>query len=142
MQRNPDWERSLHAVLVNRAKEPFAWGTHDCALFACDCILAMTGIDAAAWFRGKYRNHNGARRIIRKFTGGFGLESLADTIARQHRVHEVPVTKAQRGDLLLLDSPLGPTLGIVSLDGFRAYAASPHGLEEFPVLHARRAWRI
>jgi hypothetical protein len=142
MTRLPDWEKRLHAALIERMSQPFAWGTHDCALFACDCILAMTGVDAAAWFRGKYRNHNGARRVMRKFTGGYGLESLADQIARQHRVHEVPITKAQRGDLLLLDSRMGPTLAIVSLDGFRACAASPQGLESFPVLQARRAWRI
>lgn len=142
MNRYPDWEIRLYNLLNKRAKQSFQWGKHDCALFACDCILAMTGDDAAAWFRGKYRGCHGARRIIRKFTKGYGLESLTDTITRQHHFYEVPVAKAQRGDLLLLDSPLGPTLGIVSLDGFRAYAASLQGLDTFSVLAARRAWRI
>lgn len=141
MTRLPDWETRLHAALITRTSTHFEWGTHDCALFACDCVLAMTGVDIADWFRGKYRSRNGALRIMRKFTGGYGLDSLAEKIAAQHRIHEVKMTEAKRGDIVLVDAN-GPTLGIVSLDGIRGYAASPQGLTEFRVLSARRAWSI
>ena len=38
-------ETSYVAVLIDAARRPFAWGTHDCATFAAACVFARTGVD-------------------------------------------------------------------------------------------------
>ena len=51
-RRREDWPERLLAFARSRERQPFVWGTNDCALFAADAALAMTGHDFAAPFRG------------------------------------------------------------------------------------------
>lgn len=63
---------------VARAR-PFAWGRHDCALFAADWVLNETGHDPAAAWRGRYRSEAGAARAIE---AAGGLEEAFDAALR------------------------------------------------------------
>ena len=51
--RLPDWQPRLQALIQARLAAPFAWGEHDCCLFVCDAVQAITGQDLslllAAW---------------------------------------------------------------------------------------------
>ena len=144
LKRRDDWPGRLLALIAERRATPFAWGRHDCALFACDAVEAMTGVDPAKGLRGKYRSALGARRALKEHAGA-GLTATARKIAKVHGCPEVPVLMAQRGDLAIVETEapggkrvlsLGVVMGEdVTVPGVNAMAA-------VPVSDARRAWRI
>jgi hypothetical protein len=108
-ERFENWPERLNALIALRCSRPFAWGEHDCALFACDAVLAMTGADPAAWFRGRYRTRRGAYRLLKTF-GGAGLAATWEKIAAQRGLPEIAPAFARRGDVLLFDAiPLLPS---------------------------------
>ncbi len=122
MTRHPDWPERLKAAIEDARDLPFAWGTNDCALFACNVILEITGVDFAAEFRGRYDDRRGAIRTLNEIAG-LGLEALADHLAEKHNIAEVPVAFAQRGDVMLMDMPTGPALGICAHDRHDSFLA-------------------
>ena len=140
MERCPDWPERLKAAIESARDEPFAWGTNDCALFACNVILEITGVDFAEEFRGRYRSRRGAIRALNKIAG-LGLEKLADHLADREGIAEVPVAFAQRGDVMLMDTPTGPALGIC-IGGEVAAPQENAGLAFVPAATARRAWAL
>lgn len=141
MKRKEDWPERLHEALLEHAAKPFAWGSTDCILSACNLIAAMTDVDPAAEFRGKYSTELGARKAIKR-AGHDSLETLAEKIAADHGMQEVGPKFAHRGDLVVFDAPEGPAFGIVHLNGRDAVCIGPDGLRRMPVLQARRAWRV
>jgi hypothetical protein len=149
------WQDILHSYLLRRQNEPFSWGSMDCCLFACDAVLEMTGVDLAADFRGKYDSLLTAVKAMKRFVADADedveepndgesdlVEAVAVTIALQHGIEEVPPLMAQRGDVVLLDSPLGKGLGILGLRGTHVHSAGPDGVVDVPLQECSRAWRI
>jgi hypothetical protein len=135
-RRRSDWpERLADAVRAARSR-PFVWGRHDCALFAFDCVLAMTGEDHLAAFRGRYRSAKGAVRALKRIGGVKTLEELVAGILGAPGQAQT----AQRGDLVLLDTEIGPALGVCL--GARCAFAGPDGLAYAPTVAAREAWRV
>lgn len=140
--RKPGWEIALSAFLADRRTCPFAWGTNDCCLFACDAALAITGMDLAADFRGHYTDRASAGAVIRAFCGG-GVQELALKIARQFGIQQWPaVGLARRGDIVLFAQRRRWTLGVVSLNGYELLAPAAAGLARLPLSQSERAWRI
>jgi len=137
MQRVENWPFLLHSFFEKRAAIPFAWGTHDCALTACDWIHALTGIDPAASLRGRYHTALGAARIIKRHGG---LLSIADDACALNGWPACPVLMARRGDIVAMDTIHGPALGIC--DGARAAFPAADGLAYFDLNQCRRGWRI
>lgn len=141
LTRHHDWEVRLHEFLQEREPEPFQWGRNDCALFACDAVLAMTGVDLAADFRNRYDNDLGAARVIISFTEGGSLGDLAAKIAGQHGIEEVGKLFARRGDIVLIPTEnRRGALGVVSLDGWSV--VGPGGPRRYELSYVERAWRI
>jgi hypothetical protein len=158
------WQELLHNYFLRRENEAFKWGTMDCCLFACDAIRELTDVDLAADFRGKYDSLRGAVRTMKAFTteatenteNGLPdvpisrspdeemdlVEAVAVVIAKRFQIEEVPVLMAQRGDVLLLDSPLGKGLGLLGLRGTHVHCAGPDGVVDVPLQECLRAWRI
>lgn len=95
--RLSNWPRLLSDHIEARTETPFAWGTHDCLLWAASCVAAITGKDPAADLRGTYHTAIGAYRLI-KYAGGFEqlIESRLDGGAKS-RTHR---NLAQRGDVV------------------------------------------
>jgi len=60
----------LKTYLDRVAEDPFEWGTHDCALFAAACVAAMTGMDFAETYRGKYNSARGAATALGELGAG------------------------------------------------------------------------
>jgi hypothetical protein len=119
---------------------PFAWGRHDCALFACDVVKAMTGVDMAWGLRGEYRTARGAYGLLKRLCGG-GLREFAQLTAARLGKEAVPPLMAQRGDVVLVPVQDGEALGICS--GRHVLVASKEGgLLPIPVSSAVAAWRI
>lgn len=138
-----DWPTRLLAVIESARSVPFAWGGSDCCLFACDCILAMTGVDPAACFRGRYHTKSGARRSLKAYAGA-GLEAVVERITRERAMPEVPPRMAQRGDVLLITAPECPPerLALAICCGACIAAQGAAGLIFVPFARGLRAWRV
>jgi hypothetical protein len=52
--RLPDWPEQLAAFIEARRDMPFDWAVNDCCVLAADAVLAMTGRDFLADYRGRY----------------------------------------------------------------------------------------
>jgi hypothetical protein len=140
LRRAESWPEFLAAFIEARKCRAFEWGAHDCALFACDAVLEMTGVDLAEDFRGQYSDAVSALRVIRRTALGVG--ELAENLAANFGIAEVPPALARRGDIVLFDGEHGETLGIVALDGCHVLAPAEDGLDTRPLAIATRAWRI
>lgn len=106
LERFPDWSQRVGAFMRDRAAVPFAWGANDCAIFAADAILAETGVDMAAGFRGRYRSKRGANLVLRAH-GWAGLEAMADSFLPRR------LERPRRGDVVLYAGQRGDFLGVV-----------------------------
>ena len=139
VDKRQDWPIKLNEVTARASTKPFAYGTHDCALFAADCVRAMTDVDLAKDFRGHYQSKPGAKRVLRQHEAD-DLEQLMDQIAARHGIQNASPMGAKRGDIVLRDTPEGPALGIVS--GHYCCFAAPQGLTMVTVRECRRAWDL
>jgi hypothetical protein len=141
MKRLPNWERKLEDAIAEAGAQPFVWGRFDCALWVCDAVLAMTGIDLAKEFRGKYGTGKMACMAIRQFCGGT-LADLADKIAKSVDAPEILPAMASRGDVVLANEGKYDSLAIVGLDARFALGAAEGGLIQVPRAIWKRAWRV
>ena len=139
--RKQTWEADMAKAFEAADAAPFAWGTNDCCLMVCDVILAMTGVDLGAGFRGKYATKEEADALIAFATDGGGVEELAEQICAANDMPEVEVNFAQRGDIVLHDTSEGPCLGIIDREG-GYYLSKKHGLLFLGRGNIRRAWRV
>lgn len=139
-RRLSDWRERLDAEIQRKATTAFAWGVNDCCLFACDLVLAMTGIDYAAKFRGRYSTPLGAARTLRDVAGVVSLPDLLDKLAAEEPWQEIEPARAQSGDWTLAFGDFGPTLAI----RFGALIATPGmvGVDLVPASRSLRAWAL
>lgn len=133
MTRFPDWQLKFAACVDKHRSIPFAWGTHDCVLWASNVILAMTGIDPAKAYRGKYNSALTAAKII----GTTGLGAMASQALGKT---PVDVKMANVGDLLLVKQDGQELLAICN--GDTVLAPGKNGLITLPISLAVQAWRI
>lgn len=136
LKRFPDWPERLSAHIHACLKRPFVWGSHDCCLFAMDCIMAITGEDLAAPYRG-YASQSQAMRLLKKHGG---VSGIAEAVARTYAIPEIIPMMMGRGDVCLFDVGHGDTLGICT--GTVICAPGLEGIVGTPTLQALRAWRI
>lgn len=135
MKRLKDWEPRLVEYLATAARTPFQAGTHDCALFMGACVEAMTGVDPAAKWRGKYKTiKSGIARVRRA-----GHADHVAVVAAMFE--EVAPAYARRGDIGVVDGSEGfGALGIVQGEGVYVLTHTGLGLE--PRRNLKRAFRV
>ena len=140
LQRFDDWPTRLDRFLDSRKLESFSWGKHDCCLFACDAVLAMTGTDLAADFRGQYHDARSALEFLGgRELGDFAAENLANQGVTELAA---PQRWARRGDMVLAEYQGQEALGVVGLSGDEAWAPGEFVLQKVPMEMVLRAWRI
>lgn len=132
--RLPDWKSRLIAFVSDAARTPFQPGVHDCALFSAGAVLAMTGVDYAANWRGRYTTLTGGLRVLRKA----GFADHIDLAARTF--DEVHPAFADLGDLAVIPTPEGDVLGVVQ--GEMIYGLNKGGIAYTPRVRATRAFRV
>ncbi|HEY1723953.1 MAG TPA: hypothetical protein VGF89_00915 [Steroidobacteraceae bacterium] len=134
--RFPDWPQRLDAAIEVARSLPFAYGTHDCCLFAADVVLAVTGEDHAAQLRGTYTSEQDAQALLEQLGG---LEAFV----RSKLGEPIHVAMAGRGDIMLADAPPPATLsGLGVCIGLRCAFADTRGLAFIPRQRCRLAWKI
>ncbi len=132
--RVPDWKTQLIAYLADAARTPFQPGVHDCALFSAGAVLAMTGVDFAADWRGRYTTLTGGLRVLRRA----GYTDHIDLAARNFA--EVPTAFMHLGDLAVIPTPEGPMLGVVQGEGVYVLSLTHMIIE--PRARATRAFKV
>ena len=133
--RLPDWPERLSDLVEARRNAPFAWGSHDCCLFAADAVLACTGQDPAADLRGAYATEAEAEAML---ADAGGLLALLGRIHDQRGAGAIPPALAQRGDTVLI--PVGNDLAVGVVLGADVAVPGPDGLVFLPLADARRCW--
>jgi hypothetical protein len=134
--RSPNWPEKLAAFVSARREHPFVWGAQDCCTFAADAVIAMTGRDPLADFRGRYSTEDEADAVI----GPDGLEAMLAQHLAAFGATEIPPLQAQRGDLALVRVANHTLLGVV----IGPTVAAP-GLERLAFVRAStalRAWAV
>ena len=127
-----DWQLRLAALVDQRLATPFAWGSHDCCLFAADAVIACTGADLAADLRGSYCSEAEAQAVLASHGGLIALAA-----ARLGR--SVRAELAQPGDIGLVSIEGRPTLALCGGPVF--LAPGPSGLVPLAPDQVLRAWR-
>ncbi len=129
-----DWKVQLAQYLGEVARAPFEPGVNDCALFAAGAVAAMTGLDLAADWRGKYQTLEEGLALLKG--AGFG-DHVA--LAAAHFAEIDPVFAAP-GDIAVVRAVEGEALGIVQGEGI--YVVTPRGLGVISMNTALRAFRV
>lgn len=130
------WEDRLASIIDERRSRPFVWGEHDCTLFAANVALALTGVDYAAAYRGKYNCAFGSARVLQELGDGTLRGSVGLALGP-----EIPIRLAGRGDVVLwTQEELGDTLGVCI--GAQSVFVGQDGLTDVPTLVCQCAWRI
>ena len=138
MRRLENWPTRLGRTIDAAMTKEFRWGEHDCCLFACDCIEAVTGVDPAAPHRGRYQSKFGAARVLKALHGS--LSDSASAVARQLSAPHIQTNAAKRGDVCFLQTEYGDALGVVY--GHEIYVPAAVGLARYPVHHALKIWSV
>ena len=149
LRRKPDWVLRLKKATEAAATRPYRWGTHDCCMGPCALVRVITGTHPAPHLRG-YRTARGAALKLARAARGVPaerrLEAVAEAIARDFNAREVPVARAQRGDLVLIEAETQEgrkdVLAVVDLSGRFVITPAKRGWGRLPIEQARRAWRI
>lgn len=134
MKRLPNWERALSDYLRSMADAQYEYGRLDCGLFVAGAVLAMTGDDPAAAFRGKYNSVTGAAKALKRIGAG----DLKSTLDRMFDRKEPSF--AHRGDLIWNGEAVGVCAGAYAL--FIAAAGQGGGLVRVPRADWRGAWAV
>lgn len=133
MTRLPDWHIRLHALVQERQAKPFAWGEHDCALWAADVVHALTGEDPAKEWRGTYSTALEAARVLRELGG---MEAMATRTLGE----PIAPLMARVGDVGLLESCGRECFAVCNGDHWMA--PGEHGLDVADLYAAKKAWRV
>ena len=131
-QKTEGWQERLAAYLSGCAQRPFAYGEHDCALFSAGAVRAMTGLDLAEGWRGRYSTLRGGLRVLR-------AQGYADQVALA--AAHFPETRSPRpGDLAVIETVNGPALGVVQ--GALVYVLGEDRLALVPLRTAIRFFEV
>ena len=134
MGRLVDWPSRLNDHIEEWRHKKFEWGKADCALFCLYAEKAICGASRFDDFIGKYRSAAGSAKALLKIGAG----DLAASVGA--RLAEIEPSKAQRGDVALIDTPLGDALSLVV--GDKVAAMSKDGLIFLPLNAAKKAWKV
>lgn len=135
MRRLPDWPARLHAFVDGVKRQPFDYGSHNCAQhWAAGAVKAMTGEDVAKGYR--FKTARGALSAMKRA----GFNNIADMAASM--LPEIHISQARVGDIAAVpkDDVFGFTLGIVN--GEMILVLREDGMGLVPLFDATRAFRV
>ena len=126
------WRQRFDALVAQRSRTPFAWGSHDCCLWAADAVLAITGVDLAAAYRGTYACAAGAARLLQRLGG---LAALGQQVGPA-----IAPLQATVGDVGLVQRSDRQMLAVCCGAGWLVPGTA--GLVLLQLDEALQAWRI
>ena len=129
--RQEGWEQRLNAYIDKVRNKRFKWGSHDCSLFAVDCVDAICKTNFASEWRSTYKTEKEAYEAL-EARGGFNEVWVGYGLIRKK------VELAKRGDIAFLGGD--EALGVVM--GDTIFATGLRGLIVVPVTRALYVWSI
>jgi len=132
LTRHTDWQPRLVTYLGQHAARSFAWGEHDCALFAAGAIEAMTGTDLSGGAAGTYATRAEGMALLDNRDGLIGFVDRFLT--------RIQPSLARPGDVIAVGHGRVAALGI--LQGNAVYVLRDTGLGLVSRLDASVAWRV
>lgn len=132
--RVSNWDQIANDYLASKANSAFEWGVNDCALFAADLVLLITGRDIAAEYRGKYDSQLSAAAALREYGQGT-LEATFDAL-----FDVIPIGDACRFDLAYAEGSIGIVIGDEAL--FVGEQGDFPGLVRIARSSWVKAWRV
>ncbi len=134
LARVRDWRARLSDTIEARRRIPFS-EENNCGLFLADCVAAMTGVDLAADYRGKFKSLAEGIILLRKA----GYPDLCSFLT--HHLEEIPPALARAGDVMAFPTEqTGWAGGIVN--GERVTVMNEAGLGTVSREMATRAFRV
>lgn len=133
MVRREDWPLRLAAFVEAARARPFSYGDWDCCLMAAAWVNEATGVDHAADLCGRYADEPGAAALLADRGG-------VQAIATAALGNPIRPAFAQRGDLVMIETPRGPALGVCI--GADAVFPGARGAQWVPMAQWRHAWRV
>lgn len=133
MKKLQDWQVRFETFIAQRRATPFTWGTNDCAIFAADCVQALTGADVALPAFRKHKTELQAARLLKRHGGVVG-------IATEALGQPAPANTAQVGDVVLAQSGGRDMLAICN--GETCIAPSSTGLAVLVMPVDSVCWRL
>lgn len=130
--RPQDWPTRLAEFIEERRAMSFAWGTNDCASFACAWVERLYGTDPKAELSIKYRTEREAAKVLK--SGGLHAWCCA------FRGEPKPGVYARRGDIALGEQNGRDALFVVT--GPHIVGPGAEGLVFLPRETARFTWSI
>ncbi|MCR9218921.1 MAG: hypothetical protein NXI21_01725 [Alphaproteobacteria bacterium] len=150
-RRQPAWELALAVQQLALCAQPFAWGAADCLTTPADAVLAITGVDPLAPWRGRYRSRQEAEALLAALAPDAApedrLSAVVAAVMAAHGAPHIAPAFAQHGDVALCRWPEAGR-GERPRDhcGFVSAAAvmlpARRGLTQVPLAQATAAWRI
>jgi hypothetical protein len=128
--RVDNWHSKLLAYIDRQERKPFAYGSNDCLLMISGAVEAVTGIDHAAPFRGRYKSMQEGRALIGKPVLAFIRAVFA----------EVHVSLAVDGDIAARKEMGQWSFGV--LIGAHFYVQTETGLGILPRAAAEKAFKV
>ncbi len=122
----------IAANLIHKVRStPFNWETWNCCLWCAEDVLAITGEDKMANFRGRCNDRRSAMLLIKE-TGHRTLLDATTAVLGEPSGR----TTAWRGDIVYHDGNIGVCAGPV------AYFVGERGLEPIPMSDIEYVFRI
>ena len=139
LKKYNDWVSRLDLFVQSHSQCCFEYGVLDCALYVCDAIRSMTGVDVGEAFRETYHSKKDAALIVKEYGG---LEEIGDTIAKGYGMHAVASNFAGRGDPVVFIYEGVQSFGFISLSGREVCGLSERGNTAIPRAKTTiiRAW--
>lgn len=138
VERFENWCERLNLFLEDARHKEFKRGQHDCALFVCDAINTMTGVDFGKDLRNTYKTKKEAFEAVRS-KGCKDLIQLANK--KLGEPLQTPL-KAGRGDIVAVKYGDELGLAVVDLTGRFAVTPSLKKLEFYPAKYWLKAWKV
>lgn len=134
------WQKRFWAYLAAAREKPFAWGAHDCVMFATGAIDAVMGTDyyAQALVRYPYSTEAGAMGLMQQFGG---ITGLVESFLAPH----VNWGQLTQGDVVLAMPTMLHGTAMETLcvhDGQQLVAAAPKGIQIVRFQYALHGWKI
>jgi hypothetical protein len=137
LNRLENWRSDFFQAIETHRAFDFAWGTHDCAILTADCIAAITGVDLAAAYRGRYATEQEAGVILAEL----GYQETAEILAKNF--DEIHPSQAIVGDVAVIPVLRSRPWAVAPVVGAELAVFAPYGpLGLVPLDEAVRAFRV
>ena len=131
----PDWQKRFWQVLESKREATFAYGTHDCVLFAASMADAISDADYMERAREAFSWSNAREALV--LTHGKDLQSLIESVMG-------PMQRWQymsMGDMVLICDEADQKSLCVH-DGCKLLGPDAVGFKEVPMRYAVGGWKV